>query len=506
MADQTAIKNITEQTHEIFDAKQEIWQLIDDSYKGGITYRNGDYLHKFSLRESNASYIERKKRAVYLNNVQPLADMMTGFLFGTAPIREEFQSKFIVENANLYSSLDQFMMSVARNSILFPTGILVDSPRFNRAVIQTEGDRIKAGINPYCVLYHPWQIRNFCFGKDGKLQWILLDNSFTENSDPMKEAQDVTLYRLWTRTYFQDFIKTTNEGKIPMYDQYGDFKSEYDADTFAAGEQIFHGLPEIPFIFSNWQDKDNAHLADTIFEDIAIFDQAIYNYMSLMDEMLAGGTFKFLFYPGDVPEEVKSAGFSNLAVISFPPEGNAPFFGGPALGDIGPFLEAMGFYLVGILRTLGLNTDQEKSYVQSGEAKKYDYKKTQSFLVAGARAMERVEHEIFRLAGLWTGTDDSKAKIEYSRDFLGDEQQAELDRMYLILTTPYEALKKQAAKRIARLNFSDVLKQSELKQIEADIDSTENPMINPSIREEMPDDTSDDDELKQPEAGNDKTT
>ena len=64
-----------------------IWGLIYNSYNGGIDYQNGKYLFKYP-KESDESFKVRKERAVYFNQIQPLADIISGFLFMTEPKRE----------------------------------------------------------------------------------------------------------------------------------------------------------------------------------------------------------------------------------------------------------------------------------------------------------------------------------------------------------------------------------------------------------------------------------
>lgn len=462
---------VTNQTSPIYNTKQNIWKQISNSYAGGETYRDAGYLHKFTQREPSGSYDERLKRSIYFNNVQPLADLITGFLYTANVLRSDYKQEEIIEKASYRQSLDNFMQTVAVNSLMYTCGVLVDSPQFGDEV-QTEADRLAANLNPYCVLYHPWQIRNYYCDDYGVLRWVLLDNSYYDNSDPFKEATCVTRYRLWTSEYFQDFesISSTTHINNATTGSTETIQALTSGENFKAGEQVPHNLGEVPFIFVNWSNRTGEKYEDTIFEDIALFDQSIYNYMSLMDEMLAGGTFKFLFYPGKVPEDMESQSFSNLAIISWDTQSaNKPFFDGPNLTDITPFLSAIEFLLVGILRKLGLNTDAEKNYVQSGSAKFFDFKKTRALLSGGAESMEETEREIFRLSGLWLGIDDSDVKIEYQRDFMGEEAQVEFEKLMQVIALQHGKMSEYAMKRVAELTF-DKLGEKEMKEINDDIE------------------------------------
>lgn len=405
-----------------------------------------------------------------MNHVQPLSDMLVGFLYASEPERLNITLEYLMEKAGKNIDFKNFIRNTALNSLMYTCGVLVDSPQFNPADIPTQGARIESGKNPYCILYMPWQIRNFYHDENGKLKWILLDNSIYDNSNPFEINYIKLSYRLWMPDYYQDYTTSTSVNSATRYGAvYGTGSTQ---NEFIAGPKITYDCGgEIPFIFCNWSDRLQTYFTDTIFDDIALHDQAIYNYMSLMDEMLSGGVFKYLFYPGTFPKSATGLSFSNMAIIECPPEGNMPQFAGPQLGDVDPFLQAINFYIIGIKRLLGIDTDQEKSYAQSGEAKKYDYTKVKSILNTGARSMEYIEREIFRYAGLWEGKDEI-ISVEYRKDFLGDEEEGELARMFSIINLPYEKMKKMAAKRIATLNFSDTTTDKEMQEMLDDIDNT----------------------------------
>jgi len=476
VATEQQIKNLVEQVHPLFKDKHDMWIQISKSYSGGKTYRDGNYLHRFSQREPLKSYEARKKRAVFFNNTQPLADILSGFLFSREPERENVPYDYLVKRANLYQDINVFMQMASLNSLMMSCGILVDSPKFNPAIIQSKADRENNNVNPYAVFYFPWQIRNFSFGQDGKLEALLLDNTRYNNDDFFAKAKIEYKMTLWTPKYFQEFTSKKNAEERGG-EEHGQFGISGYTGKYEAGEEYENPCGEIPFQFLNWRDRTNTHLTDTIFDDIVMFDQAVYNYMSLMDEMLFGGVFKFVFWPGTIPPALLSEeGIANTAFLSFDPSvSHAPFFAGAGLGDVQQFLLAMQFYLSSIKRTLGMDTDQEKQYAQSGQAKRFDFTKVVSLLNAGSAAMEKAEGEMFRHAGLWENQaiDPENIGIEYRRDFLGEDEEKDLARMFEIIMLPYRELRKLAAKRITQLSFGDNTKDEDIKAAMDDIDATE---------------------------------
>ena len=166
-----------------------MFKLPDDSYKGGFAYRAGGHLKKYS-RESKETHEQRQARAVYFNYIQPIVDILVGFIFRN-PVEREIPSLVepLKENCYKGKSIDTFMRDIAVNSTLYTVGILVDSPNFNTEEIQTEADRRARGLKPYPCVYYPYQIRDYAVGEDGALLWVLLDDSKVDNSNPLKEAK-----------------------------------------------------------------------------------------------------------------------------------------------------------------------------------------------------------------------------------------------------------------------------------------------------------------------------
>ena len=451
---QNQLHYLTKNTHEAYKSKEAIQKLVHYSYRGGQSYKDNEFLHKYTERETSESYKDRKKRSIYFNNVQPLADMMVGFLHTYDVSRSKIKNQEFMLDANNYDDFNSLMIKIATTSILTTTGILVDSPKFNDDDI-TEARRIELGLKPIVNLYEPWKIRNYYINKQGKLEWLILDNSYIKNDDPFSEQETIYSYRLWTQTTYQDFYS-------------------YNQSEWIESEEFVNPIGEIPFIFGNWTDIWNEHITDTTFEDIALFDQSIYNYMSLFDENMYAGTFKMLFWPGKIDEQVKTSSLRNMSTVSFDPtSSNVPFFSSPKLEDMSNFLSAIDFLIIGILRKLGLNTDHEKNYSQSGIAKSFDFKKVKAFLAAGASSMENIEKSILYYAGLWMNIDDSKAEIEYNKDFLGEEQEQEFMNLITAMASmPDELYKKEAQKRIAELTLKNIPEDTK-KAIDESIDADE---------------------------------
>lgn len=446
--------------HPEITKKDDIWQLIYDSYYGGTNYKDGDYLYKHS-KESENSYTIRKKRAVYFNQIQPLADLLAGFLFIQPPSRKNVDSAMwlLSDATSQGKNLDEFMKTVATHSILFTCGVLVDSPSFDPEVIKTEKDRVIQGLSPYCTLYMPFNIRDFYFNPSGVLEWVILDDSVYDNSDYLVEGVNRKIYKLWTREFFQEFellAESTNGENIKI------------------GDQIPHNLGEVPFRFINWKDDNSDFIAESVFEDPAMISRLIYNKLSEMDEMIASGSFRVLMYPtkdGKLPASLVAGGIGSLSAIPFDGNmGKSPFFDGAKLDDVAPFLKAMEFYISEILKKIGLDTDETKDYVKSGLAKKIDFQKVRTLLTSGSVALAELEKWIFSMASKWQGT-ESKAEIHYTTRYADEDIQVKADLLSQLLVHPFKKLRQSVTSLLVKLLLTGELPQEELDAIYQEIET-----------------------------------
>jgi hypothetical protein len=478
----TILKN---RRHAKIAAKLDVWKLVSESYRGGETYLKGDHLFRHPV-EDIRKFKARKKRGVYVNYLAPIVDILVGFIFSEEPKRDHVDAmKFFIEKATRKKSMNSFMETVALHSLLYTCGILVDSPAFDTSVVLSKADQETLQLQPYCVLYEPWKIIDFHTDDTGELLWVLLDNSYLDSTDPFTAAKTVSTYRLWTRTDYTDIVfDDTNTEK-------GEIKPP-----------VAHQLGVVPFIFSSCRDIDEDSITETPCEDIALIGRSIYNTMSLLDEQVASGTFKVLFFPAqsrdDIPSEIKKAGLGALAVVPFNPEsGGRPLFDGVDITNIAQVLSVIQIYIKAILFKVGLDKDDDKSFVQSGYAKKIEFQKTESLLRVFAIQLEGVEKRIFHLAGLWYAKTpgsrtDAIVTVTYPRQFQSEELEKQLSRLYDLYNLGFQSLAAFVIEKIIKKTFPE-LDEKTLRSLINDITQelhTGDKRLNASI------DDSQNDELK----------
>jgi hypothetical protein len=435
-------KVIATRQHEKLKLKSEMFRLICDSYTGGNQYISSNHLFQY-VKEGSTEFAQRQKRSFYFNFIQPIVDTLTGFIYSTKPTRKiPDKIKYIFDKCSKDKSLDAFMENVAIHSQQYVCAVLVDSPKFDPDEVKTEADRLEKG-NPFCLLYYPWQIRDFYLDEQGGLEWIILDNSETEKDDPFSEPYLEEKYSLWTKNdYYCIKVEKKSDGK-------------YD---YILDEKFTHGLGVNPVILHNFRDKNEDGISETPFENTAILSRTIYNWLSCFDEMIHSGSFKMLFVPieqqNDLPQSLLSSGVGSLSVFPYNGKFSTPEFKGSGLEDINPFISAIDMCLKQIYSTFGLDKDTDKMYVQSGIAKSKEFEKCEAFLRGGASQLEALEIGIMQRLCLWEGIPTPEIEITYQKSFNQEEINNVLTRLYQSMMLPYKSIQSLSEREIVKKTFS----------------------------------------------------
>ena len=468
MADNDIAKLLATRRHERLKEKDDIWKLIYQSYVGGIKYINEENLFQYRI-EDGYRYTQRLKRADYTNHVAQLIDMLTGFIFAKEVKREiDEPYSYILNSIHKGKSLQSLMNMVASNCLKSTVGILVDSPKIDTEMSQA--DRKVNKINPYVVYYSYNQICDYEIDDNGELEWIILDNSFVDKTDPLKPEELKQIKRLWTKTYYQDItvIKDSTDNKYQL------------------GEMVEHNLDKVPFIFINCKDVDEDYVCDSPFEDIAIKSRKVFNIASWTDEVLAGSSFQVLFMPYTDQSDIdiinalfdpQQGGIGDLPVIQFKTGNQPPFFAGPHLDNIDKHISLMEFYTDEILAKFGLKRE-EKGLYQSGVAKSLDFDKTEAFLRTVSEQLEQTERKIIELCGLYEGK-EIPSTIEYAKDYEKEEITEALNNLSMAFTIPSKTVQTKAQLEIAKTLFPE-MEDKELKIIEQELNSNNSITQEPS--------------------------
>jgi hypothetical protein len=450
--------NIFKTRNDSIHKKKSVFDLIMSSYEGGQKYLKENHLFRF-YRENINEFYSRHERSVYLNFLKPVVEVLSGLIYFSEPKRKypDLLKPFI-EKAYKEKSFDSFMQMVINYSCLVPVGVLVDTENFSPDEIATEADYIESGIKPYCILYKYNRIRDYYFSPDGCLEWVLLDNSYIDKSDPFSEPIEIKKYTLWNKEKVQDFLEI--EGKCQLI-----------------GEKI-HNLGFVPFTFVSWNDSEDI-FSTSFSEEIALTARSIYNKISEWGESISASTFQNLFYPvgsgEDIPEDLRTGGYANLTIVPF--NGNLskqPYFSAPETNSSSnqflSIIEKLEKYLLSVV---GLDKDSEKMTAQSGLAKQLEFIKTKTILATASNQIEEAEESILRHALAWLSNSSSQEiEVKYEHNFdTGNVNETLKVLIESFDSLPYEKVKAELAKEIIDKALPKIKEETRLKLFDA-IDGT----------------------------------
>ena len=374
------------------------WEFWQQSYEGGQAYRDAKHLFKFP-KETDANYKERVKRASRLNFTKQVLDLIVQYLGKESPKRNEEKAgdtlKTFWEDVdrrgtgiNDFSRHLQTMMGLYGRYY-----IVVDKPQ-GGALTKAQQKELK--LNPYAYGVSPLDVLDIVIDNaTGHVTQALIREFTRGEIDLRKERESDRLkeqYRLW--------IKAENGVEWILFE-----KDDASTDKLKEIGRGVISIPRVPIIVAT-------RTGGSLIEDVASLDRKIYNYESLLDQILYDQTFSILRLPwGEGAEdfyekwEVK---LSTKCILPYDPAaGDAPDFISPDASQGTLIVDAIEkkagqIYQVKNLQDTVGNGGQSKSN-ESGVAKGWDFEKLNAGLAAFADDTEKVEHEIAQLVMLWEG-------------------------------------------------------------------------------------------------------
>jgi hypothetical protein len=355
------------------------------SYTGGPDYQNAGNLDKYP-RELDLTFRERQTRAFYLNYVSAVIDAYISAVFKRDPVREVPDSfnEFLDDATGSGESLTDFI----RETMTYAMATL-------RAYVVVDIDDQGA---PYCHQLHPANLLDYAKDQDGTFLWAMVAEKAITEDDPFTERVEEDHIRLWMPNewmLFDDEGRQIDEGPN-------------EADEVPIVEVVPGNMP-LPV------------------HDIATINRRIYNLCSQLDEILINVTFPQMYIQSGegvetetgeaISPDVSPIVIGTGRILQLPTEsGMPPGFLAPPDGPAKLHIEERERLISAIYSLAGLERkDPDTQRVQSGVAKAYDFRETNSRLVSIAHAAERAEEEILHLLNAYGFA--GEFNVTYQKDF-----------------------------------------------------------------------------------------
>jgi len=296
------IRRLVERRHPDYERNAAEWAFLRQSVEALPAEYADANLHKHP-REGKKVFEARLKRAQdhRYNITREVLECYLGYLFQQAPTPAENLPECatsFLESADLDG---RPAVELARDTAFWAGdyGIIwigVDKPPIPPDAIQPADDgeeprqlsaqqERELGLLPYAYLVHPTHVLDGRIHR-GKVEWLLILEDDRDDADPLNSSGAVELrWRLWTPTgwFLYRMVEEATAGRPAKYE-------EVDRGDNRLGE-----VPFVPVRIG----KGKGFASPGLVAEIAHIDRAIFNHMSLVDEIHYGVTFPQLVYPHD---------------------------------------------------------------------------------------------------------------------------------------------------------------------------------------------------------------
>lgn len=382
------------------------YELLEHAYDGAGGFKDGSYLLQYP-RESLEKYKARKQMAYYFNYFKPCVDAHVDPIFERTPAREwsgaaENVWKMFMENADIAgTNLDDLMKGVAQVSKIYGIAfIIMDNAKEQLAKSEiTLSDLADKRENiPYAFVVSPDRVIEIKADKFRRITYF----AYTE-----EDSQD-------------ENKKNTRVMKPSGWEL-------REGCGLGSGRVIEQGawqlgcVPVIPVTSRVGKPGEFFPLSE--FFPVAQTNKHIFNACSWLTEILAGQTFPIITYPSASPESI-NIGVNNA--LSFNPDSkHAPAFIAPPNGPaemLAKDIESSRqecYRMAGVVNVTGVKS------TESGEAKAWDFKRTNQLLSNFSGILQSAENKLVQLFRLFTGMKFDYA-VKYPTDFAYTDLAAEL--------------------------------------------------------------------------------
>jgi len=400
--------------------QRERWQRAEKAYSGGRTYLDLALIRHVS--EVGPEFEERKRRAYYFNYPRRIARLISQYVLAEEPQRQGCDETLTEDFSRTGLRVSEVMRQLSTLVNCFGAAwVLVDMPPVI-GEMDLEQQRVQR-IRPFAVPLKPWEVADWSYGDDGRLDWALVEECHTLKNDPLELPILVCRRRLWTRSGWQLFERRPDNGEIQL-----------------VAEGV-HSLGVVPLI--RLEEIDGFGMAaGHWFEDVVRISDAILNAESEAQMNIIKQMFGLLV----VSESFRNADFERTPS----PDGDkfshvlarsAALWESTEEKGITRYI-APGGVETSIIRSeiqnlkkelyevVGLAIQGESREAQTAESKEWDHLNVQQFLASRVDMLEQAELQIWQLMHCWDATVAVPA-ISYNREFsivdLADSIQALLD-------------------------------------------------------------------------------
>lgn len=405
------------------------WMFLRLCYDGGREWFEKNIFRY--IKEGDREYQDRVDRAYRFNHTREVVDLVDKHIFKMTPSRSEDAGdsvkRFWKRATRDGLGIEEFMRQVSKMcSIYGRIWIVTDTNKTGE--VETKRDESESDVQTYAYFVTPEFVRDMGYGDDGVLRWILIQEVFRDDENPLTSSGQMrSRFRLWTQT---DYTIITVVPKKNVKIKGGGVPARDDQFDVTIEGPYTHEFGEVPVFPADHAISNELYSSPALINDVAYLDRATTNYLSNLDAIIQDQTFSQLVIPaqGLTPGEDahdKLLEMGTKRVFTYDGEGGKPEYISPDVKQANLLLAVINKIIAEIYHSVGLAGERTKDDNSqgidnsSGVAKAYDFERVNSLLAAKADSLELVENRLARFVAKWNGedVDEDKKLVVYPENF-----------------------------------------------------------------------------------------
>jgi hypothetical protein len=365
-------------------------------------------------RESKERWDDRKRRAQHIPVVQPVLNIYTTGILRSAPQRKGLNKRAeeYMRNVDLYGvSMDEFMFDALYLGLnMGRVHAITDMPRTERQLISLE-EQLESGVRPYSYLVRPQDLVDWELDQYGRFVWVKIREEMDLVRPPgVEHPGDIPYaYKIWTRQSWALFE--------PQFNDKGEQLTGEAAYKKVDGADHNLGVVPLSTFFAKRYNRKSLR-SKSLVNSLVDIDRAIFNKMSLLDEIDYGQTFSQLAIPDNSKMGIHGLRTGLYEAFTFDPEGGPPIYlaPDPAMAA-GLWMRIVELFhtarvIAGVSRGRAEQSKEERSAAALGQ----EAEEKHTGMVQHAVTAQGFEESLHAHARLWDRS-LPETQLEYNKKF-----------------------------------------------------------------------------------------
>ncbi len=391
--------DLLEREHKIIEMRRAQMALNWLCYKGGQEYINKRLMR--GIHEDDRSWfgkpkegiLPRKERSHYVPYAERIVDKIEEYIW-SKPIKRDGADKAFVLNADRTGmSVDEVLQLVQEYWTVCGWGWINVDRTGGEGGIRTLRDKERENEGIYWTAYAPWEVPDWHYGPDGRLEWAISERSIYDNTDPMEKPFEGFLRTLWFPGHGIRY--TLDKGRKPVGEP-EEFEFSCDAVPFVRIGEIspephwFDNVEGLACALMNLESEAHTNLSKGVYSIPVIPAAAVEQSLSeglgraLKDQNISTDDLKTVIekvfsrsHPITETEECKG-----VTRFVSPPSGDLTAYPAEIERTKKILYEVVG---------LGVSKQKDTADAESADAKQFDHLDINAVLRERALSIQRLE-------------------------------------------------------------------------------------------------------------------